>query len=336
MKKPILNEEIGRLRKMMGLNENFEMPSKSEFELNGRPVDVSDMNTVSPNSPDGEWGVENLFYYDNNEELTPEECEEFKSKYKDYLNDVLGQEGDDAMARRFDSYWQGESYNPEEKMNEGTWEVDPTYTHFAISKNDGKIYNGWEYDSDTDKESILYYCKMDLNDMDLNPKDFKINSKKFLLGKGFDPLDSDNWKNTRMDEIGVDENKDPEEKMVSFDDLISQEDQAMIDAHDEEEANKYASKNYDDVESGAIAEDWGGSDQGYMNKMIHDDLNQPTEFSFGMFDDLKSAAAGAVDHFWDDWEEYKTDRDGLVMKAMKLYLRRYFPDWYENVSKMFS
>jgi hypothetical protein len=39
---------------------------------------------------------------------------------------------------------------------------------------------------------------------------------------------------------------------------------------------------------------------------------------------------------WDDWEEYNTDREGLVMKAMKLYLRRYFPDWYEKASKMFA
>ena len=139
------------------------------------------------------------------------------------------------------------------------------------------------------------------------------------------------------------ESNDPKEKMVSFDDLLAQdtdgmspEDQAMIDAHDEEEANKYASKNYDDVESGAIDEDWGSSDQGYMNKTIHTDLNEPTEFNLGMYDDLKNAAEEAVDHFWDDWEEYNTDKEGLVMKAMKLYLRRYFPDWYEKASKMFA
>jgi hypothetical protein len=33
MKKPILNEEISRLRKIMGLTENFEMPSKEEFNF---------------------------------------------------------------------------------------------------------------------------------------------------------------------------------------------------------------------------------------------------------------------------------------------------------------
>jgi hypothetical protein len=33
MKKPILNEEISRLRKIMGLTENFEIPSKEEFNF---------------------------------------------------------------------------------------------------------------------------------------------------------------------------------------------------------------------------------------------------------------------------------------------------------------
>lgn len=330
MKKPILNEEIARLRKMMGLNENFEVPSINEnnkFELNGKPVDVSDMGFYPYKQEAGtDYGVNNLFYADTDEELTPEECEMFKSKYKDYVKDELNAKADgdyqDMLDKRGEGIYETESLDegenisgvyydstiiPELKMivgnlhkiapfvlefghrvygdidggvsvyeertlvkkfpsvedfltkigysaqkiesvdslDEGTWEVNPEYTHFAISKNDGKIYNAWEYDSDTDRESIMYYCKMDLNDMDLNPKDFKVNSKKFLLGRGIDPFDSDNWKNTRMDE------GDPEEKMVSFDDLISQEDQAMIDAHDEEQANKYT-RNDDDIESGNI------------------------------------------------------------------------------------
>ena len=82
-----------------------------------------------------------------------------------------------------------------ESLEEGNYEIDPTYTHFAVSKEDGKIYNGWEYESDMDKESILYYCKIDLKDMDLNPKDFKIMTKKYLLSSNLDPFDSNNWKN---------------------------------------------------------------------------------------------------------------------------------------------
>lgn len=249
MKKPILNEEIARLRKMMGLNENFEVPSINEnnkFELNGRPVDVSDMGFYPYKQEAGtDYGVNNLFYADTDEELTPEECEMFKSKYKDFVDQAQTDKADGDYQDMLDKRGEGIYETEKESLGEGTWEVNPEYTHFAISKNDGKIYNAWEYDSDTDRESIMYYCKMDLNDMDLNPKDFKVNSKKFLLGRGIDPFDSDNWKNTRMDE------GDPEEKMVSFDDLISQEDQAMIDAHDEEQANKYT-RNDDDIESGNI------------------------------------------------------------------------------------
>ena len=363
MKKPILNEEIARLRKIMGLNEGFDLSSvdnpnaytddiiNHNLERGGEDMDDFSFEKSAIESASGEEVVQRefddydrpLFYSvkdDNihyfigdfgNGEVIVKYNAKTGERYpigdlKDYDSPMRAKDSDEGI------------YETEkESLGEGTWEVNPEYTHFAINKNDGKIYNAWEYDSDTDKESIMHYCKMDLNDMDLNPKDFKVNSNKFLLSKGIDPFDSDNWKNTRMDE------GDPEEKMVSFDDLLAQdtdgmspEDQAMIDAHDEEEANKYASKNYDDVESGAIDEDWGSSDQGYMNKAIHDDLNQPTEFNFGMYDDLKNAAEEAVDHFWDDWEEYNTNREGLVMKAMKLYLRRYFPDWYENMSKMFA
>jgi|GEM_PF-3035867 hypothetical protein len=82
-----------------------------------------------------------------------------------------------------------------ESLEEGSYEIDPTYTHFAVNNEDGKIYNGWEYDSDMDKASILYYCKIDLKDMDLNPKNFKIITKKYLLSSNIDPFDSNNWKN---------------------------------------------------------------------------------------------------------------------------------------------
>jgi len=74
-------------------------------------------------------------------------------------------------------------------------EINPDYTHFAIDKGTNKIVNGWEYDSDMDKESIAYYCKIDIIDMDLNPKDIKVLTTKFLMSKGIDPFNTDNWIN---------------------------------------------------------------------------------------------------------------------------------------------
>ena len=80
-----------------------------------------------------------------------------------------------------------------EKGGQNKWEVDPTYTHFAVRKSNGKIVNGWDY-KDTDKEDIKYYSKYDLVDMG-NPSDFKILTASHLKRIGVDPFDSDNWGN---------------------------------------------------------------------------------------------------------------------------------------------
>jgi len=85
---------------------------------------------------------------------------------------------------------------------------------------------------------------------------------------------------------------------------------------------------------GEIKEDWGGSDQYAMNQSIHRDLGNPTEFP-GL-SQIMSAAEDAVDFYWDDWDEYKTDRDGLIMHAAQLYANRMFPDFMAGMRKMFA
>lgn len=72
--------------------------------------------------------------------------------------------------------------------------VDKKYTHFAISKETGKIVDGWDYKG-VDKESIKYYTDIDLKDNDRLPKDFKIQSKPTLIRSGIDPLNWNNWGN---------------------------------------------------------------------------------------------------------------------------------------------
>lgn len=79
-----------------------------------------------------------------------------------------------------------------EKENKFKNEIDPTYTHFALRKSDQKILTGWEY-KDLDKESIKEYAKMDIVDMDENPKDYTIITVKGMSAKNIDPFDSDNW-----------------------------------------------------------------------------------------------------------------------------------------------
>ena len=49
--------------------------------------------------------------------------------------------------------------------------------------------------------------------MDLDPKDFKISTKRFLLNKGVDPMDSDNWEQTiHIDNLSSDMNEETTEE----------------------------------------------------------------------------------------------------------------------------
>lgn len=74
----------------------------------------------------------------------------------------------------------------------GRLKVDKKYTHFAVRKSDGKIVTGWDYKG-TDKEDISTFSKMDLNDMDIDPKTVSVLTKMYLIGKGIDPFNWDNW-----------------------------------------------------------------------------------------------------------------------------------------------
>ena len=82
----------------------------------------------------------------------------------------------------------------------------------------------------------------------------------------------------------------------------------------------------------SMVKEWGSSDQSIMNQSIHRDLGNPTEFP-GL-SQIMSAAEDAVDFYWDDWEEYKTDRDGLIMSAAQRYARQYHPKFMAMASKM--
>lgn len=86
-----------------------------------------------------------------------------------------------------------EGYKKGNYAKGGEFEVDPTYTHFAVGKKDGKIVTGWEY-KDLDKESIKYYTKVDLVDMDFKPSDFRILTTKYLKAQGLDPFNWNNWR----------------------------------------------------------------------------------------------------------------------------------------------
>lgn len=82
-------------------------------------------------------------------------------------------------------------------IKENNDELGAGYTHFAISKHNNKIVDGWEY-KDIDPESIKYYSTIDLKDNfpDNKVSDFKIYSRKHLERNGINPSDTNNWLKT--------------------------------------------------------------------------------------------------------------------------------------------
>lgn len=82
--------------------------------------------------------------------------------------------------------------------------------------------------------------------------------------------------------------------------------------------------------------EWGSSDQNIMNQQIHKDAGSPKKMPSPFDRKLRSAAEDAVDWHWDEWPEYKRDRDGLIDDAVRGYLRSYFPKEFNMMVRMFE
>lgn len=86
----------------------------------------------------------------------------------------------------------------------------------------------------------------------------------------------------------------------------------------------------------SLNEDWGSSDQATFNRAIHKDLGEPKKMPMPFDPRLEAAVESAVDFWWDEWDEYREDRQGLIDHAKKLYYRSYFPEEYKGFVEMFS
>ena len=82
--------------------------------------------------------------------------------------------------------------------------------------------------------------------------------------------------------------------------------------------------------------EWGSSDQYYFNQSIHRDLGEPDTMPSPFSPEFQSAVESAVDFYWDDWAEYRTDYEGLVDHAKRIYLRTYFPEKFSALVRMFE
>ena len=79
-----------------------------------------------------------------------------------------------------------------------TFQNNQNYSHFAVNKATNKIVNGWDY-ANYDPSDLKHfkhdYFTVDLIDNDLDPKQYKIVTGKYLLRQGIDPNDNNNWAN---------------------------------------------------------------------------------------------------------------------------------------------
>lgn len=72
------------------------------------------------------------------------------------------------------------------------------YTHYALSKINNKIVNGWDYsgyDPSELKQFKKDYFIADLIDYEINPKDVVILSRNTLIKRGINPDDWSSWSN---------------------------------------------------------------------------------------------------------------------------------------------
>ena len=95
--------------------------------------------------------------------------------------------------------WSNESkVQKRNKVNEA-FQNNQNYSHFAVNKTTNKIVNGWNYWNEEPSDLRAFkkdYFITDLIDYELDPKQYKIVTKNFLIRQGIDPDDDSNWSNT--------------------------------------------------------------------------------------------------------------------------------------------
>ena len=81
----------------------------------------------------------------------------------------------------------------------------------------------------------------------------------------------------------------------------------------------------------AMVKEWGGSDQFALHQSMHRDLGEPTEFP-GL-SKIMSAAEDATEFYMDDFPEYETDRENLILNNARSYAIKMFPDFMASAAR---
>lgn len=140
------------------------------------------------------------------------------------VTDFATKEKADAEAKRL-NIKQDIKQSDKKQVNESS--INPKYNYFAVLKSNGKILNGWEYEDDLDKESILYYAYADMTDMDYKRSEYNIASLKYFKNRNIDPFDPNNWEHENNGSLNEAKdasatgyyNQDGKEQYSKFDEL---------------------------------------------------------------------------------------------------------------------
>ena len=145
------------------------------------------------------------------------------------------------------------------------------------------------------------------------------------------------WSRAKVKQL----NRIDEEKSVHYED--DEEDEVEEEVLEEKKGKDHDGDGDIDSDDYLMARDkaikanlkeWGSSDWHYFLDAMHTDLGKPTDAPdiFKVLD----VAGDAVDKYWDDWEEYETDREGLNMHAAQTYLRTKFPEYFKGMQALFA
>lgn len=82
--------------------------------------------------------------------------------------------------------------------------------------------------------------------------------------------------------------------------------------------------------------EWGSSDNYAMSEVIHHMIRKPKNMPSPFDKKLRDAAESAVDRYWEEWDEYKTNYDDLVDNAVRTYLRHFHREEFKLAQRMFD
>ena len=171
----------------------------------------------------------------------------------------------------------------------------------------------WEFDDVIDQMDAYNATIALTGHSESTGKDYTASAEASRGGEGGD------WDWMEVDE--VEEEAIAEEKRPDYPDVDKD--------GDTEESMEKALKDKEEN-----LKEWGSSDWHYFLDAMHTDLGKPTDAPdiFKVLD----VAGDAVDKYWDDWEEYETDYEGLKMDAAQTYLKTKFPEYFKGMQALFA